>query len=118
VEAAGIAKERKEEGEKVYRPGRKNPVKLASHSPLLLLLMQIRDEAHRFAVSSHRRRRQKQTFASELENIPGIGNSRKEDLLKVLGSLKRIRNASIEELEKVPGIGRESAVRIYRHFHP
>ncbi|MFO7761168.1 MAG: excinuclease ABC subunit UvrC [Thermodesulfobacteriota bacterium] len=117
IEVAGIAKERQGEGEKIYRPGRKNPVKLTAHSPLLLLLMQIRDEAHRFAISFHRRQRQRKTFVSELDDIPGIGRSRKEDLLKELGSLKRIRNAGIEDLEKVPGIGRGSAARIYRHFH-
>ncbi len=117
IELAGIAKERGEEGEKVYRPGRKNPLKLAPNSPLLLFLMQIRDEAHRFAITYHRHKRSKKTLASELEEIPGIGRTRKQELLKELGSLKRIREAGVDELARVPGIGRNTAARIYQYFH-
>ena len=113
----GIAKEKEEEGEKLFKPGRKNPIMLAAHSPVLLFLMRIRDESHRFGVTFHRKLRQKSTLASRLDQIPGIGNDRKERLLKHLGSLKRIQNASIETLAEVKGIGPELAKEIYNFFH-
>ncbi len=114
----GIAKERGDEGEKLYRRGQKNPLLLPAHSPVLLYLMRIRDEAHRYGITFHRRLRQRSTLASELQGISGIGKEKKEQLLRHLGSLKRVREASQADLRTVPGIGPELAGVIYRHFHP
>ena len=113
----GIAKEKKTEGEKLYKPGRKNPILLKGHNPVLLYLMRIRDESHRFGVTFHRKLRGKVSIASTLDHIPGIGPDRKEKLLKQLGSVKRIREASMEELAAVPGIGKDTAATIHKHFH-
>jgi len=113
----GIAKEKEEEGEKLFKPGRKNPIILPGHNPVLLFLMRVRDETHRFGVTFHRKLRQKSTLASQLDQIPGIGNDRKKRLLKHLGSLKRIQDASQETLAEVKGIGPELAKEIYNFFH-
>ncbi|MGV1098911.1 excinuclease ABC subunit UvrC [Thiovibrio sp. JS02] len=117
VELAGIAKEREGEGEKIYRPGRKNPLLLGGHSPVLLFFMRIRDEAHRYGITLHRRLRRKKNLLSRLDAIPGVGKARKEALLANLGSLKRIASASREELAEVPGIGSELAAQIWQHLH-
>ena len=111
---AGIAKERQEEGEKLFRPGRKNPILLDRHSQLLLYLMRIRDESHRFGITFHRKLRHKAAFSSELDTIPGIGPARKAKLLKSLGSLSAIKAASEDELSQVETIGSELAAIIHR----
>jgi excinuclease ABC subunit C len=116
LELAAIAKEREEEGEKLFRPGRKNPILLVRHSPVLLYLMRIRDEAHRYGITFHRRWRHKQALSSVLDDAPGIGPARKEALLKSLGSLKRVRAASIEELAQVEGVGPGLAAQLWRHL--
>jgi len=90
--------------ERVFLPGRRNPVVLRQSSAPLLLLARIRDEAHRFAVSYHRQLRQRQTLASPLDDVPGIGPARRKTLLKRFGSLSRIAAASVAELCAVPGI--------------
>lgn len=113
----GIAKEREDEGEKLYKPGRKNPIVLPSHNPVLLYLMRIRDEAHRHGVTFHRRLRGKAALTSRLEMIPGIGSDRKKRLLKGLGSLKRVEEASVAELCTIKGIGPELAREIHSFFH-
>jgi excinuclease ABC subunit C len=113
----GIAKEKKEEGEKLYKPGRKNPILLQPHNPVLLYLMRIRDESHRYGITFHRRLRNKATLTSELDAIDGIGREKKRNLLRHLGSLKRIKNASVDELLQVRGIGNELAVTIHSHFN-
>ncbi|MBM9602621.1 excinuclease ABC subunit UvrC [Desulfopila inferna] len=112
----GIAKEKESEGEKLYKPGRKNPILLAPHDPVLLHLMRIRDESHRFGITFHRKLRNKSTLASELDDIPGIGPARKKQLLKTMGSLKKIKHASLEELGTVPGVGKELAEEIFQFF--
>ncbi|MEN8200794.1 MAG: excinuclease ABC subunit UvrC, partial [Thermodesulfobacteriota bacterium] len=114
----GIAKEKKEEGEKLYKPGRKNPILLKGHNPVLLYIMRIRDESHRYGVTFHRKLRNKRTIASVLDGIPGVGPDRKKKLLKQLGSVKRIRQASVEELAAVQGIGKNTATTIHNHLHP
>jgi len=118
LDLIGIAKEKKTEGEKLYKPGRKNPILLKSHNPVLLYIMRIRDESHRFGVTFHRKLRAKVSIASVLDTIPGIGPGRKRKLLKQLGSVKRIREASLDELSQVKGIGKETAFVIHQHFHP
>ncbi len=113
----GIAKEKKDEGEKLYKPGRKNPLLLRSHDPVLLYLMRIRDESHRYGITFHRKLRKKATLTSELDAIPGIGEAKKKSLLRHMGSLKRIKTATVEELQEVKGIGTELAKEINSHFH-
>jgi len=117
VSLIGIAKEKTDEGEKLYRPGRKNPILLPQHNPLLLYLMRIRDEAHRFGVTFHRSLRQKRTLSSPLDQIPGVGRERKRELLRTLGSLQQISRASVEDLQTVSGIGPALATEIHRFFN-
>ena len=117
IDLIGIAKEREDEGEKLYKPGRKNPIILPHHNPVLLYLMRIRDESHRFGISFHRSLRNKQTLGSQLDAIPGVGPSRKEKLLKQIGSLRKISKAPAADLMEVEGIGAELAEQIHRYFH-
>lgn len=117
IDLVAIAKEKQEEGEKLFRPGRKNPILLPAHSPVLLYLMRIRDEAHRFGITFHRRLRGKAQLHSQLDTIEGIGPKRKQQLLQALGSVKRIVEADIEELAAVTGIGPELAGKIHRQLH-
>ncbi len=117
VELAGIAKEKAGEGEKLYRPGRKNPLILDNHSPVLLYLMRIRDEAHRYGITLHRKLRAKESLTSSLEQIPGVGKGRKELLLRELGSMHRLAQASVAELAAVSGIGPALAAQIWQHLH-
>ncbi len=102
--------------ERIFLPERKNPVTFSSHSPLILLLQQIRDEAHRFAVSYHKQVRNRSILHSPLDEIPGIGEKRKQQLLRHFGSLKKIQEASREELEEVEGITRPLAERVFAFF--
>ena len=118
LEWLGIAKERAEEGEKIYKPGQKNSITLAPHNPVLHKLMEIRDESHRFGITLHRKLRSRSSLASPLDQVPGIGPAKKKQLLQELGSLKRIKAANIEELQKVQGIGSELAETIHLFFHP
>jgi len=118
IDWIGIAKERDNEGEKLYKPGRKNPILLPAHNPVLLYLMRIRDESHRFGITFHRKLRRQTTLRSQLDHIEGIGPDRKKKLLKHFGSLKRIKKAQLYKLCQVPGIGPNTAEKIYRHFHP
>ena len=113
IDLVAIAKEKADEGEKLFRPGRKNPVLLPAHSPALLYLMRIRDEAHRFGITLHRRLRSKAQLHSRLDTIEGIGPKRKRILLKALGSFKRIAGATVEELAAITGIGPELARQIH-----
>lgn len=117
IDLAGIAKERQDEGEKLFLPGRKNPVLLGRHSQVLLFLMRVRDEAHRYGITFHRRWRQKDTLRSRLDLVPGVGAARRKALLTALGSVKRISTATIEELAAVPGIGPELGQSIWNFFH-
>ena len=117
IDLIGIAKERQDEGEKLYKAGRKNPIILPPHNPVLLYLMRIRDESHRFGLSFHRSLRNKQTLGSELDDIPGVGPARKKQLLKQIGSLKKISEAPVADLMAVDGIGAELAEQIHNYFH-
>lgn len=118
IDLLGIAKERQAEGEKLYRPGRKNPYHLARHSQLLLFLMRIRDESHRYGVTFHRRLRKKRTLSSELDYVAGIGPARRQKLLRHFGSVKGVKKASVEELAGVDTIGKELAQAIFQALHP
>jgi len=90
---------------------------LPAHSSALHLIQQIRDEAHRFAISGHRQRRQKARNTSPLEGIPGLGQKRRQDLLKQFGGIRAITRASADELSKVNGISAKLAEKIYDVFH-
>ena len=119
VELLGVAKgpERRPGEEDLWRPGQERPFNLDPHSRALHLLQQIRDEAHRFAVSGHRQRRAKARRESALDGIPGVGGKRKKALLHHFGGLKGIRTAGVEDLQRVEGISRALAERIYAEFH-
>ena len=100
------------ETDEVYLLQKKDPVLFKENSPSRFLMQRIRDEAHRFAISYHRRLRGKEALSSPLENIPGIGKKRRLLLLKKFGSLENIRNASMEELAALPGITRSLAEKL------
>jgi excinuclease ABC subunit C len=108
----GIAKKDEKKGEahdKIFLPGRANPVSFGREGELLLFLQRIRDETHRFAISFHRRLRRVAALHSELDFIPGIGKKRKLALLKKFGGIAKMRDASIEELLSIPGMNRSAA---------
>jgi excinuclease ABC subunit C len=111
----GIAKKDEKRGEtqdKIYERGRANPVNMGKERDLLLFLQRIRDEAHRFAIVFHRKRRTGSSMHSILDTIPGIGKKKKTMLLKHFGSIKKIREATIEELRVLPGMNQKLAESI------
>jgi excinuclease ABC subunit C len=118
-DVVGIAKKDEARGEtqdKVYIPGRANPVGFGKEADLLLFLQQIRDESHRFAITFHRRLRHKAGIRSQLDPIPGIGPRKKEQLLRHFASVEQIRTASLDALVKVPGIHRRLAETIQAYL--
>jgi len=119
VTLIGVAKgvERKPGMEQLFLFGRDAPIILPASSPALHLIQQIRDEAHRFAVTGHRQRRENRNRTSTLESIKGIGPKRRQRLLKQLGGLQGVSRAGIEDLSRVEGISRLLAEQIYQTFH-
>ncbi len=103
--------------ERVFKPNRKNPIILDQNSAEMYLLERLRDEAHRFAINFHRKRRRKETLSSSLDDIEGVGPKTKRDLLKHFGSLDAIKDASIDTLEQVDGVGPSTAETIHRFFN-
>jgi len=101
--------------DEVYLAHKKEPVLFKENSPSRFLMQRIRDEAHRFAISYHRRLRSKETLSSPLENISGIGKKRRLQLLKEFGSLENIRNASVKELTALPGITSSLAKKLRKY---
>lgn len=91
---------------------------LPPNSPVLFYIQRLRDEAHRFAIGAHRQKRAKSMTASPLDEVPGIGPSRKRALLMHFGTAKAVRGAGLEDLEKAPGISKAMARGIYDYFHP
>ena len=112
VPIVALAKEREE----MFLPERDEPLRLPSRSQGLFLVQRIRDEAHRYAITQHRRTRRKEALASELEEIPGIGPRRRQALLKAFGSLDGVRKASLEELSAVPGMTHPAAQSVKEHL--
>jgi excinuclease ABC subunit C len=102
--------------ETLFMPGRE-PLKLEPRDPVLYFIQRLRDEAHRFVIGSHRKLRKKDMREAGLQEIPGIGPSRKRALLHHFGTLKEIERASIADLGKVPGVSAESARKIFEFFH-
>ncbi|WP_309114858.1 excinuclease ABC subunit UvrC [Saccharothrix sp.] len=109
VAVVGLAKRLEE----VWVPGEPDPVILPRTSEALYLLQRVRDEAHRFAIAYHRQKRSKRMTTSALDDVPGLGQTRKAALLKHFGSLKKLREASIEEISGVPGVGRRTAEAVH-----
>lgn len=119
VQLLGVAKGqgRTPGREKLYLPELDEPLRMRRDSAALHLIQQIRDEAHRFAITGHRQRRGKAKQASVLESIPGLGPSRRKALLRQFGGLQGVRKSGIDDLVKVRGISRALAQRIYDHLH-
>jgi excinuclease ABC subunit C len=114
VPIASLAKREEE----VYQPESLQPLSLDPASPALHALQKIRDEAHRFAITYHKKLRQKRTLTSVLDQIPGVGPTLRTSLLRSLGSARKVREASVAELAAVPKITPKLAQRIYEFFHP
>ncbi len=103
--------------EEVYFPDRPDPLSIPRRSEALFVLQHIRDEAHRFAIAYHRRTRDKRALASPLDDIPGVGPTRKKSLMRRFGSLAKIRAATPDDLAEVAGIGPELAAAIHTRLH-
>ena len=128
VDLISLAKERSLEGgrssrlekteEKVFHPLQKEPIILGRHSPLIHFLDRIRDEAHRFAVTYHKKIRGRETIKSVLEEIPGIGRARRNGLIRFFGSPEKVKEAAVEDLKGAPKMDLRSARIVYDFFHP
>jgi excinuclease ABC subunit C len=119
LRVVGVAKgqDRKPGRESLYLPEREQPLHLPASSPALHLIQQVRDEAHRFAITGHRARRQKARTRSPLEEIPGLGPKRRRELLRQFGGLQAVTRAGVDDLMRVKGISRQLAESIYERFH-
>ncbi|MDA0998663.1 MAG: excinuclease ABC subunit UvrC [Proteobacteria bacterium] len=120
VALAAIAKgpDRNAGRERIFLPDRAQPIELDPKDPVLYFLQRIRDEAHRFAIGTHRNRRSKQVQRSILDDVPGIGGKRKRALLHHFGAAQAVAEAGVKDLEAVDGISRTTAKKIYDWFHP
>lgn len=104
-------------GKEYYHQMGRESFALPFQSPIAFYLQNLRDEAHRFAIGTHRARRAKSIYKSRLDEIEGIGSSRKRDLLNYFGSVEEISQSSVKDLQKVPGISKKTAEKIYNYFH-
>jgi excinuclease ABC subunit C len=121
IDVIGLAKEREDESgdkqpDRVFMPRIKDPIRLRSNTAELFVLARIRDEAHRFAVTFHKSLRRRRTLRSALEDVPGVGPKRKRELLKRFGSVKRVREATVDELATAPGMSRAAAEAVRAFF--
>jgi len=121
VDLIGLAKEegRHDRGmteEQIFLPGAKDPILLRKNSQILFLLQQIRDEAHRTAITYHRQLRTKKTIRSSLDDIPGIGPKKRASLLKHFGSIKKLKEATAEEIAKIPLMNAKDIAAIQKFF--
>ncbi|MGA7981217.1 MAG: excinuclease ABC subunit UvrC [Chromatiaceae bacterium] len=119
VSLVGVSKgpDRKPGTEQLWLSGRNTAVILPADSPAMHLIQQIRDEAHRFAITGHRQRRAKARRTSTLEQIPGVGPKRRQSLLRQFGGLQGLTRAGVEDIARVEGISRHLAQQIYDAFH-
>ena len=117
VVAVAKGRSRKPGMEQLFLAGKNRPTILPADSAALHLIQQLRDEAHRFAITGHRQRRAKARSVSRLEEIPGLGPKRRRELLRQFGGLQGVRGAGIDDLVKVNGISRSLAERIYSDLH-
>ncbi|KPC90154.1 excinuclease ABC subunit C, partial [Streptomyces sp. NRRL F-6602] len=108
IAVCGLAKRLEE----VWVPGQDDPVVLPRTSEGLYLLQRIRDEAHRFAITYQRAKRSKRIRTSPLDDVPGLGETRKQALVKHFGSVRKLRAATVEQICEVPGIGRKTALAV------
>src|SRR6185369_11229925 len=111
IPIAGLAKREEE----LYDPDREEPIRLEKRDPALQRLQMVRDETHRFSVSSHRRRRSKRVLHSELDDLPGIGDKRRKLLIERFGSLSAVKQASEQDLVKV--LGRKVGQQVFEELH-
>lgn len=117
LDIVSIAKGRNGRGEKLYLNGEPKPLMLERHDPVLLFMQRMRDEAHRFGITAHRRRRDRRCTVSVLSDIPGIGPARQRLLLRRFGSVERIRDLSLEEIKSVKGLPGNVAEQVHRFLH-
>lgn len=117
VVAVAKGRSRRPGAERLFRPGSDKTLELPPDSPALLLIQQIRDEAHRFAITGHRQRRAKARKTSRLEQIPGLGPKKRRELLRQFGGLQGVMGAGVDDLVQVRGIGRSLAETIYNDLH-
>lgn len=119
VSLMGVSKgpSRKPGLEQLWRAGHKTPLHLPDDHPALHVIQMIRDEAHRFAITAHRKKRAKLMTISALESVEGIGPKRRRDLLRHFGGLQGLRQASVADIMRAPGISEELAKRIFDYFH-
>lgn len=113
IPVIGLAKK----NEDIYMEGRREPLRLPRRSAALRLLQRLRDEAHRFAVEYHRKLRSAGVARSGLDDIPGVGATRRTSLLIEFGSLEALAGASVEDIARVPGVGKTIARKIYEYLH-
>ena len=109
----GLAKE----FEEIYIPNSKRPIIIPKNNKALRLLQQVRDESHRFAITYHRKLRSKNISQSSLDDIPGIGQKRKLNILKALGTIDNVKKASVEELAQIDGMNMKTAENVYNYYH-
>ena len=119
VKLASIAKgpDRNAGREAFFVEGRE-PFRMPERDPALFFVQRLRDEAHRFAIGTHRAKRAKNLTTSTLDEVPGIGPSRKRALLMHFGTARAVKGAALDDLEKAPGISKATARQLYDYFHP
>ena len=119
IPVVGVAKgpDRNAGRETFHLPGGRE-VTFPPNAPLLFFLQRLRDEAHRFAIGTHRAKRAKSLTTSTLDEVPGIGPNRKRALLMHFGTARAVKGAALDDLERAPGISKAMALQIYDYFHP
>ena len=119
IPVVGIAKgPDRDAGREWFHMDGRDAFQLPPRDPVLYYLQRVRDETHRFAITTHRASRSKALVTSELDEVPGVGSARKRSLLNHFGSARGVKQAGLQDLEAAPGINRETAKRVYEFFHP